>query len=231
VCHSIIHPAVVRLGHDASGTLCAAGSVGLVTSSFWDERFGVEEFVYGVEPNDFLRAEAHRIPEGRVLCVAEGEGRNATFLAGLGYRVTAVDFSVEGLRKTERLASARGVSVELVQADLASYVPEADAFSGVVSIFAHTPAEARRHLHALVPTILQAGGCFLLEAYRQEQLAFGTGGPRDPDMLMSLVALREELRGLEIVETLEVERDIHEGAAHSGRSATVQLIGRQKPKQ
>jgi SAM-dependent methyltransferase len=69
--------------------------------SFWDDRYRGETYAYGTEPNDFLRASAMRIPPGRVLCLAEGEGRNAVFLAALGYEVTAVDLSSEGLRKRD----------------------------------------------------------------------------------------------------------------------------------
>jgi SAM-dependent methyltransferase len=196
-----------------------------MSSSFWDERFSGPEYTYGVEPNDFLRAEAGRIPKGRVLCVAEGEGRNSTFLAALGYEVTAVDFSIEGLRKAERLARERGVAIEFIHADLATYEPPVDSFAGVVSIFAHTSAEVRRRLHSLVPRALRIGGCFILEAYRHEQVAFGTGGPRDPALLMALAELREDLAPLDLVIAREVERDIQEGPAHGGHSATVQIVG------
>ena len=110
---------------------------------FWDDRYRSETYAYGVEPNDFLRASAARIPPGRVLCLAEGEGRNAVFLASLGYAVTAVDLSSEGLRKAERLARERGVTIDVVQADLGEYEPEAGAYAGVVSIFAHLPRAAR----------------------------------------------------------------------------------------
>ncbi len=194
----------------------------------WDERYGRAEYVYGVEPNDFLLAEAHRIPLGRVLCLAEGEGRNATFLAGLGYQVTAVDSSIEGLRKSERLAQSRGVKLELVHADLADYRMPEGAFSGIVSIFAHLPPDVRRRVHAQVGTALAVGGCFLLEAYRPEQLAFGTGGPKDPAFLMSLSAVRDELGALDFVVAREAERDVVEGAFHTGRGATVQIVAHRR---
>lgn len=194
--------------------------------SFWDDRYRSEEYAYGREPNDHVRAEAHRIPRGRVLCLAEGEGRNAVHLASLGYAVTAVDRSAEGLRKAERLARERSVSLELVEADLATYEPPEGAFTGIVSIFAHVPAAVRRHLHALVPRALVAGGVFLLEAYTPAQLALGTGGPRDAALLPSLAELEAELSpALELVVAREVQREIHEGAFHSGQSATVQLVG------
>ena len=195
-----------------------------MSSQFWDERYRADEYAYGRQPNEFLRAEAHRIPPGRVLCIAEGEGRNAVYLAGLGHQVTAVDFSAEGLRKTERLAREHDVAVATVQADLAIYEPELDAFTGIVAIFAHLPALVRKHVHGWVPRALRPGGVFILEAYTPEQLAFGTGGPRDPAMLMTLAGLKEELAPLAIDVGRNVEREINEGAFHGGPSATVQLV-------
>jgi SAM-dependent methyltransferase len=195
-----------------------------MNSQFWDDRYRVDDYVYGREPNEFLRAEAHRIPRGRVLCLADGEGRNGVFLAGLGHDVTAVDFSAEGLRKAERLASERHVKLTTVEADLSTFEPETASLTGIVAIFAHLPPAVRQRVHAWVPTALQPGGVFLLEAYTPRQLAFGTGGPRDPALLMTLAALREELSPLTFEIGREVEREIHEGLFHGGPSATVQIL-------
>ncbi len=81
-------------------------------SDFWDQRYTEAGWAYGTAPNDFLRAEAGRIPPGAVLCLAEGEGRNAVFLAGRGHRIEAVDQSSAGLAKT-RLLVAREVRREI----------------------------------------------------------------------------------------------------------------------
>lgn len=193
-------------------------------STFWDERYARKEFVYGREPNDFLRAEAPRIPQGPVLCVAEGEGRNAVFLAGRGHDVTAVDFSLEGLHKAAQLAAEHHVAITTVHADLALYEPPTAAFSGVVAIFAHLPVAVRKRVHGWVARALQPGGVFLLEAYTPAQLAFDTGGPRDPALLMTLAELTNELAPLSIELGREVEREIREGVFHGGPSATVQIL-------
>ncbi|MFO0677020.1 MAG: methyltransferase domain-containing protein [Polyangiaceae bacterium] len=193
-------------------------------ADFWNDRYRGLTFAYGREPNDFVRSEAHRIPRGRVLCLAEGEGRNAVHLAGLGHDVTALDFSTEGLKKTELLARERGVAVRTLQADLATYEPELDAFTGIVTVFAHVPVAVRRRIHGWIPDALRPGGVFLLEAYSPAQLAWNTGGPRDVELLVSLADLRSELPTLEVILGCEVERDIHEGAFHAGRSATVQYL-------
>lgn len=196
-----------------------------MNSQFWDDRYRANEYAYGREPNEFLRAEAGRIAPGRVLCLAEGEGRNAVFLAGLGHTVTAVDFSALGLRKASLLAREQNVEITTVHADLATYEPELDGFTGIVAIFAHLPAAVRKHVHGWIPRALRAAGVYILEAYTPAQLAFNTGGPRDAALLMTLAGLKEELSPLTIEIGREVEREIHEGAFHGGPSATVQLVG------
>ena len=72
----------------------------------WDKRYAGETYAYGTQPNDFLRDNAQSLPVGDTLCLGEGEGRNAVFLAGLGHRVTALDSSEVGLGKALRLAAA-----------------------------------------------------------------------------------------------------------------------------
>ncbi len=191
---------------------------------FWDERFRAGTYAYGTAPNEFLRAEAGRIPPGPVLCLAEGEGRNAVFLAREGHSVTAVDFSREGLRKTALLARSAGVEVTTVRADLAEYEPAEGAFSGVVAIFAHLPPAVRSLAFGRAARALSPGGVFILEAYTVEQIALGTGGPRDPSLCMSLDALTHELAPLRVTVGRHVRREIHEGVFHEGPSATVQLV-------
>ena len=88
----------------------------------WDQRYSGSDFAYGTAVNDFLKDEFHRIPSGgRVLCLAEGEGRNAVFLAQQGYRVTAIDLSEVGLNKARQLASDKGVKISTEVVDLADY--------------------------------------------------------------------------------------------------------------
>ena len=73
---------------------------------------------------------------------------------------------------------------------------------------------------------LQPGGVFILEAYTPAQLAFNTGGPKDPELLMTLDGLREELVDLEFQIARELERDVIEGTGHTGRGAVVQILAR-----
>ncbi len=194
-------------------------------ASHWNERYAAAGHLYGTEPNGFLAAMAPLIPPGPVLCLAEGEGRNAVHLAARGHRVTAVDQSAVGLAKAQRLASTRGVALETVVADLAGYPLSPGGWAGIISIFAHLPVPLRRKVHAAVANGLKPGGVFILEAYTPAQLAFETGGPKDPALLMRLDDLRAELAGLDLSVAREIERDVVEGSGHRGRAAVVQVIG------
>lgn len=192
----------------------------------WDKRYASDEYVYGVKPNDFLKECVSKLPQkGRALCLAEGEGRNAVFLAECGFEVTAVDSSTVGLQKAERLASSRGLSIQTHHADLADFDLGSNQWDLIVSIFCHVPIEIRQRLHASVNGALVPGGSFVLEAYTPEQIAYGTGGPPVADLMMDLMSLYTELEGLSIVQALEQVRDIQEGCLHNGEGAVVQLLG------
>lgn len=193
-------------------------------SSMWDERYAGKDFFYGREPNDFLRDHAAQLPKGRVLCLAEGEGRNAAFLAQQGFQVTAVDQSAVGLAKARALSSERNVSIQTVQTDLGTFEPAAGYWQGIVSIWAHMPAPARASLHQRCVAGLASGGVFLLEAYTPRQIEKRTGGPADPFLLMNVEDLRRELTGLHFLLAREIERDVREGAGHNGISAVVQIL-------
>jgi len=192
----------------------------------WDERYGKAEYAYGTTPNDFLVSVASKIPQGRVLCLGEGEGRNAVYLASLGYEVIAVDQSRAGLAKAEQLAAQRQVQIQTITANLANFIIEPKSWQGVVSIFCHLPSALWRQVHKSAVAGLTQGGVFVLEAYAPRQLQFLTGGPTDLDMLVSLDTVRAELAELDLEMAQEIERDVTEGIYHTGIAATVQVVGK-----
>jgi SAM-dependent methyltransferase len=194
--------------------------------SMWEQRYRTENYLFGTEPNEFLRSSLPMLPAGSVLCLAEGEGRNAVFLAANGYDVHSVDLSETGVAKTRRLAESRGVKVDAVVGDLADFDIGVDRWDLIVSIFAHMAPADRRHLHRRVVAALKPAGTFLLEAYTPQQVGRGTGGPTSPETTMTLDALREELAGLEFAHAVELEREVIEGPGHTGSGAVVQVIAR-----
>jgi SAM-dependent methyltransferase len=194
--------------------------------AMWEARYGADDYLYGTEPNGFLRDRVAMLPVGRTLCLAEGEGRNAVFLAEHGHTVSSVDLTEAGVAKTRRLATARGVAVDAHVGDLATFDLGTGQWDLIVSIFAHVPPTVRRALHGRVVHALAPGGMLLLEAYTPGQLGRGTGGPAAEELTMTRTGLRDELAGLELVHAVELEREIIEGAGHTGVGAVVQIIAR-----
>ena len=194
--------------------------------SMWEERYSADHYTFGTEPNDFLRDNVAMLPMGDVLCLAEGEGRNAVFLAGTGRRVSSVDLTEAGVKKTLRLAGERGAEVDARVADLSSYDLGTEKWDGIVSISAHMPPQVRADLHHRVVEALRPGGIFLLEAYTPDQIGRGTGGPQSVEMTMKLSVLQQELAPLEFLHAAETERVVTEGPGHTGNAAVVQVIAR-----
>ena len=194
---------------------------------FWDARYAESALAYGDAPNDFLASVADRLPKRRrVVCLAEGQGRNAVWLAERGHHVTAVDISAVGLERARALAAERGVEIETVAADLAAFDLGEGRWDAVVSVFAHTASDVRRDLHRRVVAALAPGGAFVLEAYTPAQTARDTGGPGPSatDITMTADGLRRELAGLNVEHLAETERSVVEGTYHRGDAAVVQML-------
>lgn len=197
-------------------------------SSKWDRRYATAAYAFGTEPNGFLVEVAPLIPAGPVLCLAEGEGRNAVWLAARGHEVTAVDSSQVGLAKAESLARRLGVKIATVAADLCAYTIAPGCWAGIVAIFAHMPPALRRAVHRAAASGLRPGGVFVLEAYTPAQAAYDTGGPSQPELLYRLEELRDDFAGLQIDIGREREREVFEGTLHTGLSAVVQVLARRR---
>jgi len=192
----------------------------------WDERFSSLDYIYGTEPNDFLVSVASKIPQGKVLCLADGEGRNGTYLASLGYEVFAVDQSIVGLEKAQKLAQEKQVKITTIHADLADFVIEPQTWDGIVSIFCHLPPELRLKVYRQAVQGLKTNGVFILESFAPEQLQYNTGGPKNIYMLPDLSQLQQELTGLNWEIARSLERDLDEGRYHNGKAAVIQILGR-----
>ena len=199
------------------------------TRDFWNEKFANTEYAYGTEPNDFLVSAVTKLKRGATLSLAEGEGRNAVWLAQQGFTVSAIEQSQKGVAKTLRLALQRGVIVMAERGELETFHIQPNSWDLVVSIFAHTPQELRRKLHRQVVAGLKPGGVFVLEAYTPAQIAKNTGGPKDASLMPTAELLRSELAGLVFDRIEEVEREVVEGSLHTGTAHVVQVVAHRAP--
>jgi len=194
----------------------------------WNQRYSSKVYAYGTKANDFLVSMYDRLPTGKILCLAEGEGRNAVWLAEQGNEVTAVDTSDIGLQKARKLAKARDVEITTVHADLADYDIGTQQWDAIISIFCHLPPDLRQDVHRRCVKGLRDNGMILLEAYTPLQLEYKTGGPPVAEMMMDMRSLSSELIGLEFLRLQECVREIHEGEYHNGTGAVVQALAKKQ---
>jgi SAM-dependent methyltransferase len=194
----------------------------------WETRFSPPGYVFGKEPNAFLKTQAHRLHPGQLaLSVADGEGRNGVWLAERGLDVLAIDFSSAALAKARALAQERGVTLRTEVADLTKWRWPKAAFDVVVAIFIQVvfPAE-RAILFANLKHALKPGGHLLMQGYRVEQLAYRTGGPPEPERLYTRTLLEEAFGDMTELEIREHDSAISEGTGHVGMSALIDLVAK-----
>ena len=196
----------------------------------WDKRYDTDQYVYGTEPNEFLRQFVlEQVLRGkRILAIAEGEGRNAVWLASLGNDVEMWDASRIGLEKAKRLAEQRDVTVKTKLVDLSEADWPNETYDVIVCIFGHFPSDIKSHVFEGIKTSLRPNGLFISEVYAEQQLAYGTGGPKDKEFLYSLETfeqLEDELTPV-VLRQVVVER--REGELHRGQSAVIQYAGQKR---
>lgn len=197
----------------------------VMSSADWDRRYDTSALVWTGEPNRFLAAEAADLPPGRALDLGCGEGRNAIWLAGRGWEVTAVNFSGVALDKARRIADAAGARVEWVQADLTAYAPAPESADLVAVVYVHLPPQESARMLAGAATALAPGGTLLVIGHDLLNLSEGVGGPREPSVLMTPESVTAGLPGLVIEKAQRVRRRM-EG---SDREAVNTLVRASRP--
>jgi SAM-dependent methyltransferase len=194
----------------------------------WQERFSTPDYTFGKEPNEFLVRCRPLLPRtGKVLAVADGEGRNGVWLAKQGLDVLSIDFSPAAQAKARTLAAEAKVAITFLEADVHAWAYPEEAFDVVVEIFTQfsTPAE-RAPKWAGMRRALKRGGLLIVQGYTPKQLEYGTGGPKQIENLYTRDMLEGAFGDFADVSIIEEERELHEGAAHSGMSAVIGLTAR-----
>jgi SAM-dependent methyltransferase len=194
----------------------------------WNERYAAAGWLFGTEPNDSLAARAGCFAPGdRVLCVADGEGRNATWLAARGCAVTAFDVSPVALDKARALAAERGVAVDFRLSCVNDWTWTAQAYDAVVAVFVQfaTPTQRAAMFEGFART-LRPGGLLLLVGYGPLQLEYKTGGPGIAEHLYTEPMLREAFADWRIERLERAQRVLHEGPGHDGLSDVIDLLAR-----
>lgn len=192
---------------------------------FWNDRYTKSEFAYGKEPNQFLKEHIHLFPKGKVLFVAEGEGRNAVFAAKNGLQVYAFDYSDSGRKKAKDLASENNVVIDYEVSDVLQLSYEKNSFDAIVFIFAHFPSDIRKKAHEELLSLVKPNGKIVFEAFSKEQLKYSSGGPKESAMLFSEDEVRKEFVNVtfDFLKTQLVM--LNEGPYHQGEGKVIRFIG------
>jgi len=193
----------------------------------WQTRFGAAGYLFGTEPNEFLKSQAHRLRRGQTaLSIADGEGRNGVWLAERGFAVTSVDSSKVGQAKARRLAAERNVELRFELTDLLRWDWPVAAYDHVASIFFHLYPADRPRLHRAMLNAVKPGGLIVMEAFRPQQLGLASGGPKELDLLYDRAMLAQDFADAEILLLEDAEPVLDEGALHQGSARTVRLVAR-----
>ncbi|MEL6675731.1 MAG: class I SAM-dependent methyltransferase [Bacteroidota bacterium] len=200
-----------------------------MNAEFWNQRYGLTEYVYGTTPNTFFAEQLAGLPPGRLLMPADGEGRNGVYAATLGWDVSCFDLSQEGQHKARNLAREMGVSIDYRVGELMSMDYPPASFDAIGLTYVHFPAELRQPYHLHLAQWLKPGGRIILEAFSQDQLRYkaqyNSGGPPVLEMLYTPEMVEGLFSGFEVVFSEQKEVELREGAFHEGLASVVRYVG------
>jgi len=199
----------------------------------WDARYAEADGpLFGAEPAVSLRAALGR-PDVRpadALALADGDGRNGRWLAGMGVAVTAVDFSTEATRRAEATDAATGRRVARIVADLRRWAPpDGRRWGLVVLIGLHGPADLRLGALRLAAAAVAPGGWLLVEGFAAGEGAEVGPGPRDPSRRWRADEIEPALGGFVVHELLSGRVLLREGPRHDGEAHMLRLLARALP--
>jgi SAM-dependent methyltransferase len=186
------------------------------------------EYIYGKEPNAFLRQELENLPAGKILFLGEGEGRNSVYAATLGWNVDALDSSTVGKEKAEKLAKERGVIINYELVNLKFHEFPHEQYDAVAIIYFHFPSELRSNVYKSAVDALKSGGRLILELFDKEQFKIPYAGPKDIDLLYSLEDAVNDFIDMEFVKLSKETIQMDEGKGHTGVGYVVRFVGRKK---
>ncbi|TCW58017.1 methyltransferase family protein [Bacillus thuringiensis] len=194
-------------------------------NNFWNDRYKSDEYFYGEEPNTFIKEQAFRLANhNKVIAFAEGEGRNAVFLARQGHKVTAIDYSEDGLEKTKKLAKKHNVDVHTKKVDLLADSLPVNEYDAAIMVFGHFHNDHKKMVLDKMIQTIKPGGLIMFEVYSKKQMNYGTGGPKDIDMLYDPIEILTWCEEHKVIHFFNGEQERVEGKGHTGLADVIQVV-------
>ena len=176
----------------------------------WDARYAAQQQWSG-GPNALVAELLGDLPPGDAVDLAAGEGRHALWLAGCGWRVTAVDFSATGLARGRARPGADRVA--WVTADVLAWNAPPASLDLVLVAYLHLPEAETTDLLCRAVGWLRPGGRLFVLGHDADNLAHGVGGPQDPAILHSVARLAPVAGLLDVDRLEQVRRETPAGVA------------------
>lgn len=189
----------------------------------WNSRYDTEKFIYGFNPNNFLKSYIENNPPAKILLPGDGEGRNAIYAAKKGWDVTAYDYSESAKKKALILAKENNVQINYLNSNVETFSSK-DKFDLISIIYLHLSPSIRHTFHLGLSKYLNPNGKILLECFSKLQFANKSGGPKNMDLLYSLKDIQSDFKNynIELLEQKEIE--LNEGLLHQGKASVIRLI-------
>jgi len=190
---------------------------------FWNSKFSRDGFLYGIKPNTFLASKIKLLKrESDLLCIGEGEGRNAIFFSKRGFNVSAIDASDIGLKKLEQRAKEENLNINTFCQDLNTWESN-KKYDVIVASYLHMYKEERAQLFEKIEESLNQDGYFIGEFFSTKQLDFKSGGPKDEDLLYTVDDFKKSFLYCD-KDISEQEVILDEGKGHQGDACVIRVV-------
>lgn len=196
-------------------------------TSSWDERYSIEDYVYGTEPNLYFKEALNKIiSPGKLLLPGEGEGRNAVYAAKNGWRVDAFDQSCTARKKAFMLAERNNVKINYVLTDLSKIQLSTNYYDAIAVIFVHLHENIRSNFNKKLINSLKVGGSIIIELFSKNQLGRESGGPQALEMLYSIEEMKKDFKDLQTISLKEEIISLDESEKHRGEASVIRFVGK-----
>lgn len=192
----------------------------------WDARYSAEEYIYGVEPNSFLKSFIDNNPPRSILFPAEGEGRNAVYAASKGWKVSAFDISETAKNKALKLAKSKNVEINYFTSNLIDFKHNDNFFDAIAIVYMHVKENIRNKVFENLFSALRNGGNLLFEAFEKKQINYKSGGPNDENMLYSKDEVIYLLKDFSEIKVWEEIITLNEGSLHKGEGIVIRALAK-----
>lgn len=190
---------------------------------FWNEKFAKDGYLYGTNPNEFLASKLNLFKKAsKLLCLGEGEGRNAIFFAKNAFKVKAIDASNIGLEKLQERAKKENLDIETLCIDLNHWEND-EKYDVIIASYLHMYKDEREKLFSKIENSLNKNAYFIAEFFSINQLLYKSGGPKDTELLYTKEDFENNFNSC----TKQISEEIvflDEGKGHQGEASVIRVV-------